>query len=68
MDEHEFRELARQHTPQALRALASLAVDPKASAGDRDQARQALKQGLKQLGDEISPDLRRELEDALHGK
>jgi hypothetical protein len=68
MDEHEFSALARQHTPEALRTLASIAVDPKASARDRDQARKALEHGLKQLSDGISPDLRRELEDALHGK
>jgi hypothetical protein len=68
MDEEELRALARELTPAALKVLASIAVDPKASVRDREQARKSLEQRLKQLGDEISPDLRRELENAAHGK
>jgi hypothetical protein len=36
MDEKELRALAREHTLAALKVLASIAVDPKASAGDRE--------------------------------
>jgi hypothetical protein len=50
-----------------LKVLASIAVDPKASPKDRDQARKDLATRLRQVGD-ISPDLRRELENAVHGK
>ena len=68
MDEKEFRTLPRQHSPETLRVLARICVDPKTSASDRDEARRSLEARLKQLGDEISPDLRRELENAAHGK
>jgi hypothetical protein len=68
MDEEEFRALARQHTPSALKILASLAVDPNGSPQLREEARSMLELRLKQSGIDISPDLRRELEDILHGK
>jgi hypothetical protein len=51
-----------------LKVMASIAVDPNAPAGDREKARKALAKRLEQLGDQLSPDLRRELENAVHGK
>jgi anti-sigma-K factor RskA len=59
---------ARADTPEALKVLASIAVDASAPAGDREKARKALAKRLGQLGDQLSPDLRRELENAVHGK
>jgi hypothetical protein len=66
MDENQLR--ARQLTPETLKVLAGIAVDPKASPKDRNQARRDLATGLRQVGHDISPDLRRELENASHDK
>jgi hypothetical protein len=68
LNDDELRALARSHTPETLKVLASIAVDPNAIAGDREKARKALANRLEQLGDQLSPDLRRELENAVHGK
>ncbi len=68
MDEDEVRALAESHAPEALRALASIAINPNASTRVRDDARRTLAERLQQLGASISPGLRRELEDAIHGK
>ncbi len=68
MDDDQFRALSRQHAHLALKFLAKSAIDPNVSARDREDARSYLELRLKHLGDDISPDLRRELEDALHNK
>jgi hypothetical protein len=38
MDENEFGALAQRHSPEALRTLAKIGVDPKASERYREQA------------------------------
>lgn len=68
MDQDKVRALAELHAPELLRALASIALNPNASARVRDDARRTLAERLHQLGASVSPDLRRELEDAVHGK
>jgi hypothetical protein len=68
MDDDKFRALARQHAHLALKFLATTAVDPKASPREQEHARRELEHKLKQIGEDISPDLRRELENAVHGK
>ena len=67
MDEQELRALALSHRPEMLRILAGVARDPTASAKNCDSARKRLVRQLEQIGDELSPDLRRELEDAVQG-
>jgi hypothetical protein len=67
MDDDEFRALARQHAHLALKFHANVA-DPNTGARDREHARRDIELRLKHLGDDISPDLRRELENAVHGK
>jgi hypothetical protein len=68
MDDDEFRALARQHAHLALKFLANAVADPNTGARDREHARRDIELRLKHLGDDISPDLRRELENAVHGK
>jgi hypothetical protein len=68
MDDDELRAQALRHTPDALKVLASIVGDPTAGPKARRQARKELELRLKQIGDDISPDLRREIENALHDK
>ena len=65
MDDDEFRALARQHAHLALKFLAIAAVDPNTTAVDREHVRRELELRLKHLGDDISKDLRSEIEKAL---
>jgi hypothetical protein len=50
----------------ALKALAAIAVDPTAVASDREHARSMVELRLEEASNDISPDLRREIENALH--
>jgi hypothetical protein len=67
MNNDDFRSLARRHALDALKALAAIAVDPSAAARDREHARRTVELRLDQAGNDISPDLRREIENVLHG-
>jgi hypothetical protein len=67
MNNEDFRSLAGQHALDALKALAALAVDPAAAARDREHARRMVELRLDQASNDISPDLRREIENMLHG-
>jgi hypothetical protein len=67
MDNEAFRSLAGRHALDALKALAALAVDPAAPAKDREHARSMVELRLEQASNDISPDLRREIENMLHG-
>jgi hypothetical protein len=67
MDNEAFRSLAGRHALDALKALAALAVDPAAPAKDREHARRMVELRLEQASNDISPDLRREIENMLHG-
>jgi hypothetical protein len=66
MNNEDFHSLARRHALDALKSLAALAVDPAAKAKDREHARTMVELRL-QAGNDISPDLRREIENVLHG-
>jgi hypothetical protein len=62
----DFQSLARRHALDALKSLAAIAVDPAAKAKDREHARTMVDLRL-HAGNDISPDLRREIENVLHG-
>jgi hypothetical protein len=64
MNNEDFEALARQGAIDALKALAAIAVDPNAGASDRAHARSMVEMRLEQAN--ISPDLRREIENILH--
>ena len=65
MNNEDFQALARQGAIDALKASA-IAVDPNAVAGDREHARSMVELRLEQASNDISPDLRREIENVLH--
>jgi len=67
MNNEDLRSLAGRHALGALKALAAIAVDPAAAARDREHARRMVELRLDQAGNDISPDLRREIENMLHG-
>jgi hypothetical protein len=66
MNNEDFQALARQGALDALKALAAIAVDPTAVAGDREHARSMVELRLEQASNDIPPDLRREIENVLH--
>ena len=65
MNNEDFQALARRGAIDARKAVAAIAVDPTAVASDREHARSMVELMLEASND-ISPDLRREIEDALH--
>jgi len=70
MDEQEIAAMARKLTPDALKALARIAKDPKASPRNRARARKQLEQRrlqLQQLADNpnLRADVRGDVENAL---
>jgi hypothetical protein len=66
MNNEDFQALARRGAIDALKAPAAIAVDPTAVASDREHARSMVELRLEQASDDISPDLRREIENVLH--
>jgi hypothetical protein len=67
MNNEDFQSLAGRHALDALKALAAIAVDPAAPAKDREYARRMVELRLDPASNDISPDLRREIENMLHG-
>jgi hypothetical protein len=67
MRKEAFRSLAGRHALNGLKALAALAVDPAAPAKDREHARRMVELRLEEASNDISPDLRREVENMMHG-
>jgi hypothetical protein len=55
MNNEDFRSLAGRHALDALKALATLAVDPAAAARDREHARRMVELRLDQASNDISP-------------
>ena len=65
MNNEDFQTLARQGALDALKALAAIAVDPTAAASDREHARRMVELRLDQASNDIPPDFRREIENAI---